>query len=609
MDDGGFSVITGTIPGKDSASPSPGPGVPRQGRPGRWRAVIGAATYAGPPAALAFLGWQRRWFADDGLIVARVVRQILAGNGPVFNQGERVEATTSALWTWLIAGLSWVTRADVYAVLLGTGLVLAPLGLLLAMLGARRLHRRSGAAGPLLPVGAIVVLALPPFWDFVTSGLEEPLTLCWLALCWYQFTGVRTAPSRRDYLLAGTVGLGWLVWPPSALFTLSFLGAVFAVQRPRFRRAAALLAAAGAVPLGYQVFRMGYYGLLVPNTAVAKEAGQLRLDFGLHYLASYVRPFWLWVPVIALLLMAPVLIGEAWRDGVGRSAVIAVAAGALAVTGYVTAIGGDFMNARMLLPGTFALLLPVMVAPVRWPAMVRRPRPGAVAAGIGCTVLAAWALVCGVALRAPLWAPLMVGNERLFWMQALGARYPVDPGRFAAVAARSPADPASISSRMAEAIAAGRPELVLGFPVDRAWPGLPLSSPGASIAVSYSALGSLGVLVPLHGIAVDVRGLSYALGSHLRLMPGRRVGEGKYVRPAWIIASYSTAKSEAGVPGAAIAAARRALRCGLIAELRQATQAPLTRSRLVDNVTGSLALTTFRIPENPVAAEHAFCRR
>ena len=31
--------------------------------------------------------WQRRWIADDGLIVLRTVRNLLAGNGPVFNAG------------------------------------------------------------------------------------------------------------------------------------------------------------------------------------------------------------------------------------------------------------------------------------------------------------------------------------------------------------------------------------------------------------------------------------------------------------------------------------------------------------------------------------------
>ena len=60
-----------------------------------WLSVLAAAVLFGWGA------WQRRWIADDGLIVLRTVRNLLAGNGPVFNKGERVEANTSTLWTYL----------------------------------------------------------------------------------------------------------------------------------------------------------------------------------------------------------------------------------------------------------------------------------------------------------------------------------------------------------------------------------------------------------------------------------------------------------------------------------------------------------------------------
>ena len=52
--------------------------------------------------------WQRRWIADDGLIVLRTVRNLLAGNGPVFNKGERVEANTSTVWTYLVTLGGWI---------------------------------------------------------------------------------------------------------------------------------------------------------------------------------------------------------------------------------------------------------------------------------------------------------------------------------------------------------------------------------------------------------------------------------------------------------------------------------------------------------------------
>ena len=60
-----------------------------------WLSVLVAA------ALFSYGAWQRRWIADDSLIVLRTVRNLLAGNGPVFNQGERVESNTSTLWNYL----------------------------------------------------------------------------------------------------------------------------------------------------------------------------------------------------------------------------------------------------------------------------------------------------------------------------------------------------------------------------------------------------------------------------------------------------------------------------------------------------------------------------
>src|SRR4051812_1382611 len=82
-------------------------------------------------AAFAVLIWNRRWISDDGLIVLRSVRNLLAGDGPVFNAGERVEANTSTLWTFLIALPGLVPGASLnwIAVVLGLLLSVAGLGL------------------------------------------------------------------------------------------------------------------------------------------------------------------------------------------------------------------------------------------------------------------------------------------------------------------------------------------------------------------------------------------------------------------------------------------------------------------------------------------------
>ena len=80
-----------------------------------------------------------------------------------------------------------------------------------------------------------------------------------------------------------------------------FLAALWYIVRPAWRRLAALAAIAGAVPLAYQVFRMGYYGLLVPNTAVAKDASSTRFHQGFVYLADFASPYRLWIALLVLL--------------------------------------------------------------------------------------------------------------------------------------------------------------------------------------------------------------------------------------------------------------------------------------------------------------------
>src|SRR5690606_346614 len=137
------------------------------------------------------------WIADDGLIVLRTVRNLLAGNGPVFNAGERVEANTSTLWTYLVyvgALIGGPVRME-YVVLV-LALVLSVAGVVLAMLGAGRLYAPSlqGRRALMLPAGVLVYIALPPARDFATSGLENGLVLAYLGLLWWMMVAWSQAP-------------------------------------------------------------------------------------------------------------------------------------------------------------------------------------------------------------------------------------------------------------------------------------------------------------------------------------------------------------------------------------------------------------------------------
>ncbi|MGH3262970.1 MAG: hypothetical protein ACRDNS_13335, partial [Trebonia sp.] len=311
------------------------------------------------------LAFERRWISDDGMIMVREVRQILAGAGPNYNPFQRDEVDTSALWMWLLAVGAFVRRGDIAVDAVGLGLALAVAGLALALSGSHNLYRQRGAVGVLLPVGALVPIAISGFWDFATSGLETGLSIFWLGLVWWLLVSLPEEPGRaRLVTLAIVIGLGPLVRPDFALATGVFGIAVLLIARPGWRRGLAYAGIAAALPVGYEIFRMGYYGHTVPMPALAKEAGSSLWARGYAYLTDFVSVYLIWIP---LLLITVVVIWSLRRSAVDRRSAVLVAAPTVAgvLLGlYVVKVGGDYMHARMWIPVVFALLLPVMMLPV-----------------------------------------------------------------------------------------------------------------------------------------------------------------------------------------------------------------------------------------------------
>lgn len=579
------------------------------------------------------LVWQRRWVSDDGLIFLRTVRQILEGHGPVFNVGERVETNTSTLWTVVLLGLALLPVPAEPAALVVGGL-LSVLALGLGMDAARRL---TGLGRVVVPAGALVVLAMPPFWDFGTSGLETGLSFSWLAFSWWLLVrrsqreprlfaaeGSRRRPGPA-WPLALVLGLGPLVRPDLALVAAAGGVALAVLEQPRDRRGRARVVGLGALcvapALAYEVFRAGYYGLLVPSTALAKEAGVSRWGRGYSYLRDTVATYWLLVPAAvlaaaALLVVAQRVTRSDWwarrRHGAApaerspdvrrtrrwdRAGTVAVAVapvlGGLGMLLYVTRVGGDFMHARMLLPAILALLLPVMALPVRRHTV------------LPLLVLLVWAGVVGTTARPNYHgiSPSGIADERGFYTQLLGNPHPVTADDYrahpyvaggAALVAQSPRP---VVALLARGTGPAGPE----------WDLVPLA-PGSPSGLVFLNLGAAGALNPLDVRVTDTVGLADPLAAHTTNVPDGRTGHDKNLPAAWFIAAGGgEAVDRRAASGADVAAAERALRCPAIVELRDSVSAPLTWSRFWDNLVGAPARTEFRFPRDPVLAEVA-CR-
>lgn len=601
-----------------------------------WRAaaaMFGRARHVGwwtmvllaPSALLLERAWDRRWTTDDGFINFRVVRMVLEGHGPVYNVGERVEATTSTLWLWvLVVGdillpfkLEWV------AVVLG--LVCAVGGLAAATMGAARLQRSLGAGTRLVPLGALVLAVMPPMWEFSTSGLEGGLTFGWLGLTSFLLARWATKETSLGAGSAVVVGLGWLVRPDLVIVSVVVVVGVLIAQwrsdgaRDRLR----LLAAALALPVAYQIFRMGYYASIVPNTGLAKAGVGSRWSDGLDYLRDFAQPYWLVVPLVALVasVMVPALQrAHAANNRRAVAALVALPLAGLVHAGSIVRIGGDYMHARLLLPSFVALVLPLAVAPLprlawRRPASEESTAEGESEAGggrlapLGVTggfvAAGLWAVVCLVMLRSHTVVPDLFTADA--W-EGHVARH----GEHAVTARDQPA--------------MHPPELVDGAVLVNGGAVL-TTAPHPEMPMPAHVADAIGVVGYVYGTdvhIVDTLGLADSTVSRFELARRGLTGHEKQMPTAWLAARVT----EGSVDVDAITpniftmplyesspdeldddamAARQALDCGDLRRLGEATTESLTPKRFVANLMAAPTFTRLSIPPDPHAAVERFC--
>lgn len=610
----------------------------------RWMcAAVGVA----PAAGLLVAAVARRWMDEDAFINLRVVRNLLLGHGLVFNVGERVEATTSPLWLALLTVFGALGLRLEYAAVFG-GIALTLLGVLLAQDGALSLHpgrRLLGARAvgetrlaarwgrPTLPIGASIVAAIAAVWDYASSGLETGLCLAWLGTCFLIVSRRATAPSgpgAKTALLAAVLGLGPLIRPEFALYSAAFLlpftwatvAAHASAGRGKVRRCiettVLVTACAGALPLAYQVFRMGYYACAIPNTALAKEAFLTNWPQGVAYFDNFFGTYRMAVPLLAAGVIWITLLADdaAERRWIATAcAVTPVMASALHVF-YLVRLGGDYMHGRLLIPALFAALLPVMAIPIGalQPMYSSLPRVPAI------VLVATWVVICAARLRVGTENVKDIGDERSWYVRETKTSNPVTiesfHDHFFAGSARTylhraksecppgaaPTKPKSSARCRTVFLDDDKPQVA---PAPSASPLRDRFAPEVSSVLVAGAIGVVGYMLPADLHIVDENGLSDPIVGRFELPRRGRPGHEKTLPDAWLLGRF--ARPDGG-DDPSVAAARHALHCGALADLEGAITGPMTATSFVRNLSRAWAFADLRIPRDPFEAEQLFCK-
>ncbi len=313
------------------------------------------------------------FLGDDSFISFRYARHLAAGQGLVWNPGERVEGYTNFLWVILMAGalrLGW--KPEVVSNLIGIASGAALLAALVIYTA-----RRVGWRSPFIWLAPLALAAGRSFTAWCTGGLETMLFTLLVFVASAVFVRERETGSSLPILSSTLFALATLTRPEGGLFAavagLFFLGDLLAGRRS-VRSALIWSLPYVDVVAAHVVWRYTYYGAWLPNTFYAKVAGAW-WEQGLRYLRLFAEDYRIvWFLPLAFL---PLLRKERFAPALFLSML-----GGYLV--YLAYIGGDRFEYRFLVVGMpfFYLLVGEGLRWISGPRLVRRALVGAVAAAL-----------------------------------------------------------------------------------------------------------------------------------------------------------------------------------------------------------------------------------
>jgi hypothetical protein len=209
------------------------------------------------------------WLDDDMMITLRYAWNLVGGRGLVWNAGEHVEGITNFLWALILAvpqALLGMRRAALGAIVINAGLLVAVIAMTFTLV------RRLGGSRFAAALAAFALATHQGTLHWAAGGSEAILlALLLLGMAWHA-CGEGEATKREGIAGALCGGLALLTRPDALPVVAVLLVALLMRSECRSMRFG-LLGLFATLPLAQLVFRLAYYGELLPNTYYLKMTG------------------------------------------------------------------------------------------------------------------------------------------------------------------------------------------------------------------------------------------------------------------------------------------------------------------------------------------------
>lgn len=276
------------------------------------------------------------WQSDDAYHAYIMARNLVLGNGFVYNVGERATASSCPLFTLVIA-CGYLIFRNMFLCSLLICVIFSTLAYVIVVNNFCHTRRHVFIVFFSL-VGSLCYIS------YTTSGLENCMLFFLTALFLKYYFKNRLYDAKRLFILAILISLIAMTRMDAVLMFIPMILYVYFARRDEVSFLKAVpIGLAGLLPfIFWEFFSVFYYGFPFPNTAYVKLGTDIpkREYFvrGLQYLFTSLSfdPILIIVPLIAVLLVLRLR----------KSRYVFCILGVILYFTYVCYIGGDFMVGR-----------------------------------------------------------------------------------------------------------------------------------------------------------------------------------------------------------------------------------------------------------------------